>query len=196
MDSASGSTCVECGAENRLDASRCWLCGRSLGAVAAAPVASPMPGAQVPGTAAQHRARPTFRLSSLMLTITLIAVWLGVVRQSPVLAVGLAIVAAPALLRTALISGRSRARGTPLAMNDKLMLFLGSVGVVIAVGGSAGIAFVLTCTTTFFGGAAISSAAGSTTGEPVVFGLMVGLALGAIGGIVVGIALLRRLWPE
>src|SRR5688500_3211654 len=80
-----------------------------------------------PGTA------PTFRLSTLLLTITLIAVCLGVGTWLPGVGIGLAVLIAPAYVRTALAGLRLRRERKPATIEQKFIIFFASLGIVTAI---------------------------------------------------------------
>jgi hypothetical protein len=130
-----------------------------------------------------------------MLTITLLAVVLGVGRMSPGVGLGLAIIATPALVRTCLAAVRRKSSGQPMTPREKLGVFAASVGVVLTVGVAAGAAFYATCWVGFFGGAAVSSVWAKGY-EPIGWGLITGAILGIVVGLYVAYLLIRRLWPR
>jgi hypothetical protein len=179
--------CAECGATLRPPAEKCWLCGKALETGEGATGESPF--------AAERRAGRQFSLSSLMLTITLLAVVLGVARISPGIGIGLAIVATPALLRTCVAAVRRKSRGRPMTPREKLSVFAASLGVVLTIVVAAGAAFYATCWAGFFGGATVSSLWAEGYG-PIGWGLVTGLVVGVVVAICVAILLARRLWPR
>jgi hypothetical protein len=134
-----------------------------------------------------------------MLTVTLVAVVLGAFRVAPGLGILLVVVVSPAWLRTCLNVMRRKARGRPMSATEKLGLFAGSLGVVTVVGVAAGVAFYATCWAGFGLGAAASGVA-HTRGGPdytwVIWGMFAGVSLGIVAALVVGVFLLRRLWPH
>jgi hypothetical protein len=134
-----------------------------------------------------------------MLTITLVAVVLGAFRAAPGLGVLLVIVVSPAWLRTCLNAMRRRARGRPMSALDKLGLFAGSVGVVTTVLVASSVAFYAICWAGFGIGMVGSEVVPQRSRPPyqaVAWGLYTGVALGIVAALVVGVFLLRRLWPQ
>ena len=125
--------CPECGAEVSQGAGRCWLCGHESGFLAQSA------GDVVP------EPRLQFGIASILLTITLVAVMLGVLRLVPGLGITLIVVVTPAFLRVTLFAARQRAAGRPLSIAQKVLTFLSSVSLVVSVALSAGLAFFVTC---------------------------------------------------
>jgi len=93
----------------------------------------------------EHRAQFQFSIASLMLIMTLTAVLLGVGVMAPGMGIALAVLAAPALVRTSIVAARSRARGEPMTPFRKIHLFVTSLVVVGIIAVAAGTAFVVTC---------------------------------------------------
>jgi hypothetical protein len=187
--------CPACGAGVSADRTSCWLCGGPLAAAAdgAAPRPAPAHAAAEVGW--------TFSLSTLMLIVTLVAVTLGIAGLEPVLgnsglailaAIVFAMVAAPAMLRTSLASARQRRAGQPMTFPQKLLVLAGSLGVMIATGVAACVAFCATCFGTLFGSAAF----GAKGYDPQAWGLLLGAPLGILLAIVVIVLMLRWLWPR
>lgn len=175
--------CPECGAEYPEQGARCWLCGSPLPAEAPAGEAAALPAESA---AAPPVPQWTFGLSSLMLVTTLVAVCLGLGSIAPGLGIVLAIVSAPALVRTFVASARRKASGERLTPAEKLTAFFGSVGVVVIVGISAAIAFYATCWIACGAAAAVGADEGA---------FLVGIVVGVLVGIVVLVLMLRWLWP-
>jgi hypothetical protein len=157
--------CLDCGAYNRPEASRCYLCRHPIGPDAKRVPPSPEDVEPSAFFAAQrsfsnryHRnddvvtepsaffaAQRSFSLGSLLLVIALMAVCLGVGRESSALGIALTIASAPALIRTTLLAGQAKARGRPMPALVKVLIFLGSLAAVVLVFLSALIAFAATC---------------------------------------------------
>lgn len=118
--------CPECEARNPVKAVSCWVCDGPL---------RPGPGKPEPLPELDPAPPPssTFRLSSLMIAIALIAMVLGVVRESPGLAILLAIAAVPALAFTFSTSLRRRSEGVPMTTAQKIGTFLGAVAVTVSI---------------------------------------------------------------
>lgn len=177
-------TCPECGATLRSQASRCWLCAKTIEASTAVTAR--------PSSPTEQFAARQFSLSSLMLTITLLAVVLGVARLSPGIGIGLAIVATPALVRTCITAVRRKTRGQPMTPLEKVGVFSATLGAVLTVLIAAGAAFYATCWAGFFGGAAVSSIWAQGY-DSIGWGLVTGVLLGIVVGLYVAY-LLIRLW--
>ena len=122
--------CRYCGAENPA-AFRCWLCGSvaPLGRGALASAGSSPP--------AKPHATPTFGLSALMLAVAGMAVLFGVFRSSSGIGVALLVLATPAIIQTVRVESES-----PWA---KLGVFMGTLGVTVAVIVASIAAFLVVC---------------------------------------------------
>lgn len=168
-----------CGAGNDFTADRCWLCGQSL-------LASTRVEPQSPSS------HTTFRLNSLMLTITLIAVCLGVFQISLGIGFLLVTLVTPAFLRTVVAATRGRSAGQPLTTDDKLVMFAASFGLVVAISIASGVAFYATCWAGLFVGMTASEAAGARGYDPLGYGLVAGLIVGIGVGLVVACLLFLR----
>jgi len=138
------AACPECGASVKPQDATCWLCRRSL--VALAELVQPATSPFRPGHAPRARANPAqFSLETLMLVITLIAVCLGMIMALPGLGILVAIVAAPALVRTLVAGYQDRVAGSPMTLGEKLLTFAASTGVTLAVLVTGGTAFGAAC---------------------------------------------------
>ena len=104
-----------------------------------------------------------FSLETLLLVITLIAVCLGMIMALPGLGIVVAIVAAPALVRTLVAGHQERKAGTPMTLGEKLLTFAASTGVAVAVLVTGGTAFAAACVGSCFVAMGVSQA-GSGTG--------------------------------
>jgi hypothetical protein len=198
------STCPDCGAPL---AGAGVPCGRCQGAEASqeslstasepptTPFAEgwtpPSPPHPVPLPDAPQHAGFHFSLASLMLFVTLVAVIMGVASVAPGLAIALAVLAVPALVHTAVLAMRRRARGEPLSPADKLSLFLSSAGALLISLLAAGIAFYATCWVGFFAGAGVGAGVGVRGYDSIGWGLMTGVIAGVLAGIVVAVLLIR-----
>lgn len=173
--------CPSCGGDNLARFDRCFLCDQPL---APANVGSDNPYAAPPPEL--KLSSRTFTLGSLMLVIALIAVCLGVLVEFPGLGILLALAASFALVRTLAEVSRSKALGRPFDRKAKIILFLGSLGVVTLIGLGSVIAFVVTCFPLGFA----SFSANSTVG------LFIAVGAGIVAAGVSGFYLIRRLWPR
>jgi multisubunit Na+/H+ antiporter MnhB subunit len=160
---AGSVVCPMCAAENGRGAARCFLCGQSLsGATESVPAK--------PSNEPEAERRPTFQITSMMLLIALIAVFLGVFHEAPGLALLLAVPGTIALLRTFAVAGH---RPGPPSWFDHVAVFFATFMAVVTTALAAGVSFFVTCL-------AIGSGANN---------LGVGLILGGIVGVAVIIGL-------
>lgn len=119
--------CTDCGANNPDHLSECWLCKMPLVELAAS-------STPFKPTAYQQHAGLQFSFASLMVTIALIAVLLGVFRLAPGLGVLLTIIVAPAWIRTCLtVAFRSSDRGE-VSFGQKAGIFAVSLAMIIGIG--------------------------------------------------------------
>lgn len=165
--------CRECGAECHFDAARCWLCGASN------------PGAAHPSESISAGASTatTFSLTSLFMVMTLVAVGAGVFAAAPGLGIIFAILATPALIRTVVITAKQKSRGVAATPGQKVVRFLGSVGVVLLVLISIGVALLTAC---------LTACAGYALGGKN--GLGIGTAIGGAAGLALIGWLLWLIW--
>jgi len=130
-----------------------------------------------------------FSIASMLLFTTLCAVVLGAFTIHPGLGIGLAILATPAVIRTAFLGMRRRAGGQPMSVQQKALAFCGTLGLVAILVVAVSAAFVATCFPLGLAGFGADSP------------LLMLLAWG-VGFIVGGLALFfllrlfRRLWPR
>jgi hypothetical protein len=75
----------------------------------------------------ERRAAYQFSLATILLTIALVAVLLGVLQMAPGVGILLAIAVTPAFLRTCIMTARRKARGKPVSLGYKLGTFAVSV---------------------------------------------------------------------
>jgi hypothetical protein len=181
------SACPECGAFRRAADPSCFLCGRRFDSdpeVAPAagkpfnPYDPPPPALLERPAAAPGSLRLTFRISSLLLIIAVVAVCLGVWQAQPILGACLAVVAVPALGYVCVIGFKSASAGKPMAVPDKLSSFLAALWGVVLVEFAALVAFCMTCVPAGFV-AMSADAAGET-------GFIVALVLGGVGAFAGG----------
>lgn len=156
MDSTHTSAilkCPECGAELARGAAQCWLCRAPIAASGAAPevvLATAVDEPANPYRAPQPSSSPQqFRLSTLLLSVTVVALCVGLYRVAPGLIVVLLIFAVPALVRTASKSRRAAELGMPMSAGEKVASFLAGVGIVLLVLVGLCIAFFLACLAMF-----------------------------------------------
>jgi hypothetical protein len=196
--------CRDCGAAVTPEATCCWLCGKDLradatggtgvlpvrgGALAtrqgrAAEAAATPQGAAsespfAPGAGpAERRTLFQFSLASMLLIITLCAVVLGAFSVAPVLGIGLAVLATPALVWTCVTAMRRRARGQPMDPVAKVSLFVAALAIAALVAVAAGVAFYVTCWAGFLAGT--SGRGGLSSLER---GFSVGIPLGIVAAL-------------
>ena len=151
--------CRQCGASNRPGGTFCFLCGHGLD------TARPETRAGAPRSPISFTSHEpidpyepsttfvspdlTFRISSLLMVIAVIAVCLGVVHENLALGIFLAFAVAPALVYTFIVAAKSKARGRPMNVFEKAGTFVASIVGVVVIAGSAFIAFGVTCFSSF-----------------------------------------------
>jgi len=155
MGERTGLVCPDCGASNRAGETVCFLCGRGLDTLRPetrtgtpkSPASPTAPELFNPYKAPTTIVSPalTFRISSLLLVIAVISVCLGVARENVVLGIFLAVLVAPALGYTVIVAAKSKARGRPMAVFEKMWSFLAALAGVWMIEVSAVIAFFMTC---------------------------------------------------
>ncbi|MCA9190519.1 MAG: hypothetical protein KDB03_02105 [Planctomycetales bacterium] len=166
--------CAECGAENSSDQKQCWLChgsverqfvasgiphpcpkcGNSRSAIEADCVRcgwSPAPARQLPlkkiriTSKAWGQAAKTFSIESLLLTMTLVAVCLGVFMAAPGLGVLLIVFSVPAWIRTVDIRIRKKASGKTMSPMDKVLAFVASLALTVLILAACAVTFFVVC---------------------------------------------------
>ncbi|MFI5458240.1 MAG: hypothetical protein ACHRXM_22650 [Isosphaerales bacterium] len=152
MGERTGFVCPECGASNRAGETVCFLCGHGLDTLRpetrkGVPNSPTSPELVNPYKAPTTIVSPalTFRISSLLLVIAVIAVCLGVAHENWGMGILLAITVTPALLYTMIVAAKSKVRGRPMAVFKKIGTFLAAIVGVVVIAGSAVIAFFVTC---------------------------------------------------
>ena len=110
---------------------------------------------------------PTFQITSIMLLIALIAVFLGVYHEAPGLAVVLAVPGTIALVRTLTVAG---GRSGSSSWFDHVAVFLATFAAVVTVAIAAVVSFFATCL------AIVATASGGDN-------IGAGLILGGIAGV-------------
>jgi hypothetical protein len=143
MDRPAAQTafCPYCKAENQPGAERCWICQQPLEPAGLEHAGAP--------AAVGPTLKRTFHLNSLMVLIALVAVLLGLFRQSAGLGILMTVITLPALLRLRSVAAERRARDQPMTLSEKIFDFIGSAVVawmmLVILGISAGVAFFLMC---------------------------------------------------
>lgn len=118
--------CEVCGASNPGQRTQCWLCE--------GPLKVPAADVIVPSTAYENHAAFQFSFASLMVTIALIAVLLGVFRLWPGIGVLLLIIVAPAWIRTCLTVISRQSRQGTVTFGKKATIFATSLAIVVGIG--------------------------------------------------------------
>jgi len=134
--------------------------------------------------------KPKFRrvtYGSAMMVIATVAVCLAPVRDAPGLSVVFALILIPATTRAILhIEGR-KADGRPMIITDKVLAYVNSTAIMIAILVVASVAFVVTCAPTGF--------ILMSTGMDMP-GLIVAFIAGTVSALFVIYHMGRRLWPR
>lgn len=123
-ETPAATVCPICGASNSPPASVCWLCKQNLSEGTATDVQSIVP---------RQTSSFTFSIASILLTTALFAVFFGVLMMAPGLAILLAILCVPALVRTGLVFQRRSQLGKPVPTGQKFFWFLSSLTVTTIV---------------------------------------------------------------
>jgi len=185
-------TCDQCGAANSATRRECWQCGAQITSLVSSEsdvnlFASPAVPEQEFSTGQN--------LSSLLLLVALAAICLGIAAIAPGLAIVLAVLAVPALIRTSGILGRRQQRGVMSNFVEKILLFVGSFGVILVIVVSVVITFFAICFGGGLGTLSVFEFLGKSNftdpGLAILFGFVVGIA----ASLWVLIKLARRLWP-
>jgi hypothetical protein len=135
-----------------------------------------------------------FSLQTLMLTITLIGVCLGVMTFAPGLGVLLAILVAPAMVRTLCVASRRRRSGAEISGGDKATVFMASLGAVITAMVAASAVFAGTCIATCFGVVGLAEAGVTSPSSESIF--LVVLSISSLLGIATAVLVLRLFWKS
>jgi hypothetical protein len=147
--------CPQCLSLNQPEDITCFLCGHGLEKatlkIETGAQTSPTPPRSSDSVnpyappASDISPAVTFRISSLLLVIAVIAVCLGVAHENLVLGIILAVVVVPALVYTFIVVEKRSARGIPMAVPDKVVTFLVAIGGVLIIEFSGLVAFCMTC---------------------------------------------------
>lgn len=177
-DSVADCHCPQCGASCAVEATQCWLCRAALPAI--------------PATAVEGRpAAQQFSLATILLVITLIAVCLGVFRQSPGFGIAVVCFAAPALIRTVVVGVQTKRVGQRLSIGDKLGVFAASLGIMLLVGIAGFIAFQIAC----WGTCGLIAAANPRSGDMEML-LWTSVGVGSLSALAIGIWILWLTRPR
>ncbi len=181
--------CPHCGAANKL-ATTCWLCGTEPEVITAelvAPEVNPYATPAPPEVAGDTSA---YGIVVIALLILLVVVMAALTSADPGLAIIIAIVALPALVRTAIDISRRKSSGQSVSAAETSLIFLASVAGVVAAGAAAGATFLVACTAICFGALALDG--GSLNGNDGSLILFSAIALSILAGLLV----LALLWKR
>ena len=169
------AVCPNCRASYSPPASVCWLCKKSLPEETTGDVATIDPSQGLSFT---------FSIASILLVTTLSAVFFGVLMIAPGLAILLAILCVPAMVRTGMVVQRRGQLGKPVPIERKVLWFLGSLMVTTIVATVVIVASVGTF-------CAVCLSAGTEQAVPVAL-----LVAGAVtlGVLTICIRWIRRRW--
>jgi len=176
--------CPECGAKIRDPrATRCWMCHEPLTATARAedrsnPFRLPQPTRDSPAWA-------VFGVLAILLCG-------GMMFETPGVLLVLLIPLVPVLIRTVVLTARSREAGAPMTAGETLLAFFTSIGVVAVVGVAAGVAFLISCFAVCLGGMAVAPGQYG----PQDWWMYLALTVGGLIALVVFVLLMRALWPR
>jgi small-conductance mechanosensitive channel len=170
--------CPHCQAEYQPGAERCWICHQPL--EPARPEHAGAPEGTPPSV------RRSFHLNTLMVVIALVAVLLGLFRESSGLGVFVAVICLPAALRLRSVAAQRQARDQPMSLPEKIWDFIGSAliawAMLVMLGICAAVAFLLMC---LVGGVNFTGPATQPSwpnlipvGLPVVVGLVCAIVMG------------------
>jgi hypothetical protein len=174
--------CPHCGAElYALGARECWMCRGPL-----------TPQEDLAEQVVLHDVPKSSGDNPLLVVggVLLLLVGVGLTIEAPGLGLLLLVLATPVLIRVAHVADRRQAHGAPMTGGEKVLAFLGSLGVVAAVGLAAAIAFFAACFAVCFAGLSLG-AFNSRGGMGFLF---VAWACGGVAGLFVFVLLWRRLW--
>ncbi len=161
--------CPHCGAKNPAIDQACAECGKALTVVI--------------GPRPKVRRIP---LSAVMIVIAVVAVCLAPVRVAPGISALLAVFLLPACARAIVAIEGRKADGRPMAVEERINVWINSFLITIALIFAASAAFVVTC---FPVGLVVVDRLGG-------FGLVVACLAGAVPAIAVLYFLGRRIWPR
>jgi hypothetical protein len=157
--------------------------------------AAPTVPDSAPDSAQPPRFNPwTFSIGSILLVMLLVAVILALFRYLPAVGILVLVLFAPAALRTACIVRLKKQLGVAFTLSQKLVAFLGSLGVVVGMTLAVGVVFYGTCWVGVLGVTSIADNSGSNSLDSLGVGMVVGIILGIITGAIVLGLLIRWCW--
>lgn len=182
-------TCPHCGAANNPSAS-CWLCGTDVEVITAELVAAEVNPYAAPAPPEVAGDTSAYGIVVIALLVILIVVMSVLTTASPGLAIVIAIVALPALVRTAIDISRRQSSGQSVSAAETSLIFLASVAGVVAASAAAGATFLVACTAICFGVLALDGGSLSNNGGNLIF-----ISATAVS-ILVGLLVLAFLWKR
>lgn len=138
----------------------------------------------------------TYRLSSLMATIALVAFCLATSRLSSGFATALVCLFAPAYLRTVHVVHLTSLAGNSVDMLEKLALFVASIGVVVIVATTSLFTFTVLSVGGIVGGIVLERLVAHSGGVVVLLGAIGGMSVGGSAALGVAVVLLRQFWSR
>jgi hypothetical protein len=130
-----------------------------------------------------------------MLVIAVLGVCLAVMHEVPGLGILLILLVVPALVRTYIGVAERQAWGDATSWSEKLLLFLGSLGIVAVLALSAAVAFVAACVPTGCAMLALGSIGSNLpfiSSTSIIIAVVAGLAFAGFALYQLG----RLLWPQ
>lgn len=179
VPSSVGDECPHCRASRRPGDTRCWLCGAIVERNGHTPLTDEPNRVPIASSGG-------FSLATLMMFMTLVAVVCGLIGIAPGIGIALAAILLPGLAHTAISVRGEQAKGRSLTSGDQVVMFFGSLSLVVVAGVAASIAFGITCYSGFFAGAATGEALGARGDDAIGWGAVAGLGLGTIAAAFVG----------
>jgi hypothetical protein len=125
-----------------------------------------------------------FGLGPLMVLVAVVALGLGVLRYVPVLGVTILVLLVPAVVRTTAFVSQRESDLRPISLDEKMMAFFGSVGVMMLVLVAASLTFAII----------FALVAAMTLGTGPYAVPVAGAFSGSVA-ISLTFVLLRKLWP-
>jgi hypothetical protein len=160
--------CPHCGAVNPSSEARCESCSKGLTIYIG------------PSQGLPRR----FGVGSLMLLVAAVALGLAALRGAPLLGVLILILIPPALVRTMAVVSQRTTDERPMLLDEKMSVFFGSIGVMMAVLLASFLAFAIVCMP-------VGSMAMSGGGD----GMAVAVSLAGAAALAAAVWVVRKLWP-
>jgi len=176
--------CIECGARNFSSAKKCYLCGAELKPIRPGARPQPLPTAVTRGPL-------TYSLSTLFLIVALAGVCFGLIATAPGLGIPVAVLVAPAFIRTLAEIRQQKMAGEKPRAGDKIGAFFESLSVTVmaAVPGTIAFGAAFFAASTF----SLANLNRPASNETVWFRAFGAATLVALA---VGIPLYIKFWPR